>query len=298
MILVRLLRNVTVTGPLAEIDTETYAQTPFSAVLTNPDLAATYKHLIDEIWPPIALMHQYFQSNGYKQPVDPTNSPYAFAHGTNGQEVWTHIAQFPDRQSNSNRAMKAQSFDGVWSIGLYPFAQKVAEAPTDASTPLIVDVGGGAGHTSRKIRELCAGVEGRVVLQDRAEVVADAPQVDGVETMAQDFFEEQPVKGARVYYLRRILHDWSDPSSVEILKRLADAMDPQHSRIVIAEQILPTKGVSAESALIDMVMMTMTGGERTEKQWEQLLAQAGLKVENFYKMPGTPFGAIEARLAT
>lgn len=71
--------------------------------------------------------------------------------------MWTHIAKFPERQKNSNRAMKAQSFDGVWSVGLFPFAEKIRELgkDTDASTPLVVDIGGGAGHTSAKIRELC-----------------------------------------------------------------------------------------------------------------------------------------------
>lgn len=71
--------------------------------------------------------------------------------------MWAHIAKFPERQKNSNRAMKAQSFDGVWSVGLFPFAEKIKELgkETDASTPLVVDIGGGAGHTSAKIRELC-----------------------------------------------------------------------------------------------------------------------------------------------
>lgn len=69
--------------------------------------------------------------------------------------MWAHIAKFPERQKNSNRAMKAQSFDGVWSVGLFPFAEKIKELgkETDASTPLVVDIGGGAGHTSAKIRE-------------------------------------------------------------------------------------------------------------------------------------------------
>ena len=104
--------------------------------------------------------------------------------------------------------------------------------------------------------------------------------------------------GAPIYFLRRILHDWSDPSSVTILRRIADAMDRElPSRLVIAEQILPTRGVSSESALVDVVMMTFTGMERTEKQWEELLGQAGLKVVQFYRAPGTPFGAVEAVLA-
>lgn len=82
---------------------------------------------------------------------------YTFAHRTEGCEMWAHIAKFPERQKNSNRAMKAQSFDGVWSVGLFPFAEKIKQLgkETDGLTPLVVDIGGGAGHTSLQIRELC-----------------------------------------------------------------------------------------------------------------------------------------------
>lgn len=83
-----------------------------------------------------------------------------------------------------------------------------------------------------------------------------------------------------------------------ILRRIADAMDRElPSRLVIAEQILPTQGVNGESALVDMLMMTFTGMERTEKQWKELLSQAGLKVVQFHRASGTPFGAVEAILA-
>ncbi|KAK2602558.1 hypothetical protein N8I77_009076 [Diaporthe amygdali] len=299
-LLVRLLRVASTDGPLVEVGEETYAQTPSSSIFAHPDLMATFKHIIDEGAPSIMLMPQFFIENGWKQPTDPTNCPYTFAHRTGGDEMWTHIAKFPERQKNSNRAMKAQSFDGLWSVGLFPFAEKIKELgkETDASTPLVVDIGGGAGHTSSQIRELCKEIKGTIVLQDLQDVVVDARPTDGVVTMAHDFFKEQPVKGAPIYFLRRILHDWSDPSSVKILKHIADAMDRKlPSRLVIAEQILPTRDVTSESALVDLLMMTFTGMERTAKQWEELLVQAGLKVVQFYKAPGTPFGAVEAVLA-
>ena len=90
--------------------------------------------------------------------------------------------------------------------------------------------------------------------------------------------------GAPIYFLRRILHDWSDANSVAILRRIADAMDRElPSRLVIAEQILPTQGVSSESALVDVLMMISTGGERTEKQWVELLGKAGFRVVKVWK---------------
>ncbi|POS81569.1 O-methyltransferase [Diaporthe helianthi] len=301
-LLVRLLRTAAAAAGVVEVGEGTYALTASSAarVLAHPDMAAMFKHLVDESGPALVLMPRFFVENGWRQPADPRNCPYTFAHRTEGTEMWEHVAKFPERQKNSNRAMKAQSFDGVWSVGLFPFAEKIKELgyKTDASTPLVVDVGGGAGHTSAKIRELCKEIEGTIVLQDLSGVVEDVSPAEGIVTMAHDFFEEQPVKGAPIYFLRRILHDWADPSSVAILKRIADAMDRKlPSRLVIAEQILPTRGVSSESVLVDMLMMTFTGMERTEKQWEELLGQAGLKVVGFHRAPGTPFGAVEAVLA-
>lgn len=300
-LLVRLLRCATApgSGPLVEVAEETYAQTGFSSgVLGVPHLAAMFRQVFDEHLPALVMMPAFFRENGgWKVPTAPTNCPYTFAHRTEGVECWSYIAKFPERQANCNEAMKAQSFDGVWAVGLYPFAERLQQSRGNEETPLVVDVGGGAGYTSRKIRELCAGVEGTVVLQDLEGVLADAEDVDGMVKMPHDFFTEQPVKGAHIYYLRRILHDWSDDSSVTILKHLAAAMDRGlPSSVVIAEQVLPASGVSSQSAYIDMAMMTFTGMERTEKQWGDLLARAGLRIERVYTAPGTPFGAIEAVL--
>lgn len=75
-LLVRLLRVTAADGPLVEVGEETYAQTAFSGVMANPDLGATFKHIIDESSPAITLMPQFFIANGvWKQPTDPKNCP-------------------------------------------------------------------------------------------------------------------------------------------------------------------------------------------------------------------------------
>ncbi|KUI63894.1 Demethylsterigmatocystin 6-O-methyltransferase [Cytospora mali] len=301
-LLIRLLRNATApgVGPLVETDEETYAQTGASSVLGAPGLAAMFRQLFDECFPALVMMPEFFREGGkgWRVPAEASDCPYTFAHRTGGLDMWQYIARFPERQANCNVAMKAQGFEGVWAVGLYPFLERASGlARGGEDVPLVVDVGGGAGYTSRRIRELCAGVKGTVVLQDFEKVLADAEDVDGVVKMAHDFFAEQPIKGAPIYYLRRILHDWSDDACVTILRHLAAAMDRAlPSRVVIAEQILPTRGVSNQSAFVDMFMMTCTGMERTERQWGQLLARAGLRIEKVYTTPGIPFGAIEAVL--
>lgn len=74
-LLVRLLRAAAAGGPLVEVGEQTYAQTAASGVLAHPDLAATFKHLVDESGPAITLMPRFFIENGWRQPTDPTNNP-------------------------------------------------------------------------------------------------------------------------------------------------------------------------------------------------------------------------------
>lgn len=74
-LLMRLLRVTATDGPLVEVGEDTYAQTALSGVMTHPDLAVMFKHIVDESSPSISLMPQFFIENGWKQPTDPTNCP-------------------------------------------------------------------------------------------------------------------------------------------------------------------------------------------------------------------------------
>ena len=54
--------------------------------------------------------------------------------------------------------------------------------------------------------------------------------------MEHNFFTEQPVKGAEVYF-RWILHDWSDEYALRILQSLVPAMQ-NGCRIIFYEVLL------------------------------------------------------------
>ena len=66
--------------------------------------------------------------------------------------------------------------------------------------------------------------------------------------MSHDFFTEQSVKNADVYFFRWIFHNWSDEYCVRILRNLIPALKP-HARIVLNDACLPepnTLSVMAE----------------------------------------------------
>ena len=73
-------------------------------------------------------------------------------------------------------------------------------------------------------------------------------------------------------------------------------MTPGGSRLLIAETVLPSMGADPEAGWMDLTMMTLTGTERTEKQFASLLDASGLKLDKAHTFPGTNHGVVEASL--
>ncbi|KAL2221344.1 O-methyltransferase-domain-containing protein [Thermoascus aurantiacus ATCC 26904] len=132
-----------------------------------------------------------------------------------------------------------------------------------------------------------AGVAGRVpdriIVQDLAATLQHAIPYEGVETMVQDFFQPQAVKGARIYYMRNIIHDYPDEKAAVILRNTAAALSPD-SLILIDDMVLPNSGVHLHAAQLDLLMMTtLASMERTTEQWCALIeGKAGLKINAIY----------------
>lgn len=84
----------------------------------------------------------------------------------------------------------------------------------------------------------------KFILQDRGPALRQAQtevwprenlkalQEDRVQFVEHDFFNSNPTKHADVYWLRYILHDWSDDYCVQILSAIKPAMG-KRSRILI-----------------------------------------------------------------
>ncbi|KAL9023044.1 MAG: hypothetical protein Q9180_008420, partial [Flavoplaca navasiana] len=95
----------------------------------------------------------------------------------------------------------------------------------------VVDVGGGLGHVSQAL--VAHNPDSRCIVQDCPEVISQAQEQDlppgireRIDFQAHDFFHEQPVKGADVFLLRLVLHDWSDKYAVRIIRALIPALKP------------------------------------------------------------------------
>ena len=74
-------------------------------------------------------------------------------------------------------------------------------------------------------------------------------------------------------------------------------MDDEYSRLLIEDRILPSSGVSLNTALADLNMMFQCSGlERTESQFYELLGSVGLEVVKIWRpSSGVVEGVIETR---
>jgi hypothetical protein len=170
-------------------------------------------------------------------------------------------------------------------LSAFPLKKYVGASTPE--TPIFVDVGGGIGHQSELVRKNFRDIQGRVILQDRPNVLAKADVGDSIEKMAYDYLTPQPVKGARIYYFRQILHNNDDETCLRILKAQLDAMD-EKSVIVIDDKVLldvkPEAGVEEYTTALSLCMLAVFGAlERKENQWRKLLGEAGLEIREIKK---------------
>jgi demethylsterigmatocystin 6-O-methyltransferase len=191
------------------------------------------------------------------------------------------LKQHPEHMESLGHAMAMQR--AVHWIDSYPVEEEVGSFTPVPDSALLVDIGGGFGQQAIAFRKRFPNLPGRVVVQDIPETLGRATASEEVEFMAQDFFEPQGIKSAKFYYLRHVLHDWTDDDCVRILKAIVPVMGP-HSRIVIDEVVLPDANVPWQAAYMDLTMMSVFGGiERTKAEFEKVLERAGLKVADVHR---------------
>jgi len=156
--------------------------------------------------------------------------------------IFRALAEMPDRAKVFAGAM-------TWHAMLPGFsAQYLATAfPWGSGGGLtVVDVGGGLGHVSQALIKHNTTVN--CIVEDSPDVIVQGRQLDlpaeigaRISFQAHDFFQEQPVKGADVYLLRLVLHDWSDKYARLIIEALIPALKPG-AKIVVNDRLIPGRG--------------------------------------------------------
>ncbi|KAL2185816.1 S-adenosyl-L-methionine-dependent methyltransferase [Thermothelomyces heterothallicus CBS 203.75] len=245
---------------------------------------------------PFAHWPSFFEAYGRREAPGPAHTPFSFAWGRPDLAPWEVKALHPSYARAFARSMRSREMVGgnttvVGPDALYDLGWVGQEARARGhAEPLVVDVGGGLGQLVRDILADVKGIKpGQCVLQDRSEVIEESRRLmvgdglEGVVMMEHDFHTEQPVKGALVYVLRRVLLDYSDSPAIGILRRLAEALpadNPKARVIIMEERLLETP--APHNSLVDLVMLNLGGKLRNEAMFRKIASAAGLKVVGYF----------------
>ncbi|KNG44545.1 Winged helix-turn-helix DNA-binding domain-containing protein [Stemphylium lycopersici] len=296
VVVARIMRALASCHIFIESGEDEYAHNDLSRAFLVPETLSMFSEIYDMAGKAAYALPEFLSKTGYKNPEDYNNSAFHLgAHTDLG--FWEYLEADEKKLQAFNNGMRSQAtvkdFDSS-----YPFEAELNASPLGQEDVVLVDVGGGRGHALERIKQRFPGLKGKLVLQDQAAVIKDA--VAGglsseIEAQSASFFEPNPVKNARAYFFRRVLHDWSDAVCRTILQNTAISMGPD-SRVLIAEYEVPATGAVAKLTMQDINMMGIGGCERTEKMWAKLLHSAGLELSKMWRTPGSNFVVVEGRL--
>ncbi|KAI0059128.1 S-adenosyl-L-methionine-dependent methyltransferase [Artomyces pyxidatus] len=266
-------------------------------------LAAIIGHMTDD-----ALRSSVYMGTYLKDAPHGVNAPFNLAWNTQAS-IWDWFEE-PGNEWRGRRFINAMSGGGE------RFPPKIFIDGFDWKSlkddSVVVDVGGSVGTVVLTLLKEFPHL--KFVVEDLNKVIEERatkfwaeqdPQaiLDGRVTLkVQDFFETQAVKQAAVYFLRLVIHDWSTPKSIQILKNLRDAASPT-SKLVIFDSIMPYACADSDSAgpppppspllanlgvalggfITSMDLGTMNllnGQERSLSQFRALGKAAGWKLES------------------
>ena len=235
--------------------------------------------------------------------VDPSASSDDEVHGT---EV--HYKRLEDAEPDIILEVPTSSHDQVnlkSILGDLAAKQAVSGVrPAQATGDLvtIVDMGGGTGYDLLAFRAQYPNVRSTLILQDLPDSIASLDQTPlsaaSIQVQPHDIFCPQPVRGATIYYLCAILHDWPDAQCVKILSNIAAAMTVNYSSVIIVDLMLPERNAPWFAAMLDMALMAaMCGKERTRAEWEELMKKAGLRLRDVWELEKGAEAVFECVLA-
>ncbi|KAL4971412.1 O-methyltransferase-domain-containing protein [Aspergillus desertorum] len=304
-LLIRLSNFLLAAGVLTPTSTSATSQlvsvSPGYAAFQDPRATLMYSYVFDSFLGSTIKWPEYFNKNGFREPQSATASPFGLAAGCPYKSFYEVLETLPERAAAFNSTM-AIALGEMAITGIYDFSW-VAEYATLSDRVLIVDVGGGKGQALRAIlEEISAIPASRCVLQDQAAVIQQAAAEIGdddalkeVQMVPNSFFDEQPTKGALVYYIRRVLNDWSDAECVTILRQIRSACAGD-SRVLISENLLPEQP-SLAIAGVDLFLMNIGGKRRSEGMFAELASEAGFKIQSISRGANSDDAVIEMVLA-
>ncbi|KII89673.1 hypothetical protein PLICRDRAFT_560195 [Plicaturopsis crispa FD-325 SS-3] len=284
---------------------------PVNKHVDTSGLPAAIEHSTDDVFKASAYLGEVFSNPEYAHSYKAEKAAFNLAYKTD-----QGVFQWFEQPGNEYRLRRfGITMDGITKNSATNAIVTGFDWKDLPEGSTVVDVGGGVGSQSLLLAKAFPHL--KLVIEDRPAVVPegemfwraslpDAIPSGRVRFQAHSFFDEQPVKHAAVYFMRAILHDWSDPYCVDILKKIRAAAAP-HSKLLIIDTIvsyacedttaterlldsqrrvppkplLPNAGhANLREYLLDMQMLVLFNGqERTLSHVDSLLKASGWKLQ-------------------
>jgi hypothetical protein len=277
--LYRAMRALTVVGVVVEQDGGRFSLTPAGELLRSDHPGSLRGMAI--------FMGRSWHSSAWSEllhSVKTGESAFPKAHGA---PIW--------QWAEKNRAA-AEIFNDAMTSFSKSAAPPIVAAYDFSGFQQLADIGGGHGFLLAQVLRQNPSVKG--VLFDLPQVVAGAKKtfdgLDGrIEIVAGDFFQSVP-RGLDGYMMKHILHDWSDEACIKLLAHCAAGLT-NGGRVLVVEQLVSPPNAPGFAKLLDIEMLVMTSGgrERTEQEFGELFARAGLRLNRVVPTV-TPVSVLEA----
>lgn len=269
--LYRLLRLLAGYGIFAEEAAEAFANTQASSLLREG--AGSFREFA------LIFGEEFYPAFGELLRSVRTGEP-AF-DAVFGAEWDDYLAAHPEKSTRFNRFMAGDK---------RPLAEALL-AGSWRGDETVVDVGGGNGALLQALLERVPGLRGVVfdlphVAIEAEERIRTAGLADRCEVAAGSYFDGVP-DGGDVYVLSHILHGWDDDRATDVLRAVRRAVSAD-GRLVIVEGVLAPPNEPGQK-LMDLLMLTVGGRERTDDEWRRLLANGGFRLVG---IEPAPFGSI------
>jgi hypothetical protein len=262
--LYRLMRATACVGVLTEGPDGKFSQTPMSAVLRSsatPSLR-DFAIMTGREWHNRGWSHLEYCVRTGKQAMEQIY----------GAPIFEFLKQHPDEAQIFNRAMTELSMID---------APAVAEAYNFDGIRTLVDIAGGHGLLLATILQRHPHLQG--TLYEMPHVLEGArggplkPVMERCTLASGDMFSSVPA-GADAYIMKHIIHDWPDDRCVQLLKACRKGVNPGGRLLVVDCVIQPGNDFSPGKFLDLQMMIFPSGCERTEKQFRDLFAAAGWRL--------------------
>jgi len=206
-----------------------------------------------------------------------------------GKSAFEYLEENPAKNEIYNKAMDNSS-------GLVALALLSAYDFSGINT--LVDLGGGRGLLLAAILEKYPGMQGILIDQHHVvdhDILKDLePGIkDRLQIVGGNFFKDIPA-GADAYFMKNILHAFSDDDCLRLLKKVHAVM-AGNGKLIILETVIAADNKPALGKRLDLVMMTGTDGgrEKTREEFNQVLDRSGFRLNKITRTVA-PFSVIEA----